>query len=134
MSLYGGKDAGNVFVAIAERGLAQNTSSSWNAYCARKSITPTLEAFRQFLRQKADELEEEEPPSRSTHPSKTTTLYKATVPSKQAPIQPRKQSRNPVFHVKEKTSGYKLCGDLYHMIYLYPEFKGQTADQRQSIV
>ena len=134
LALYGGMDAGSVLVAVAERGLSQTTMVQWNAHCAREGVAPTLEAFRQFIRRKAEELDEEDPHSRSTTPSKATTPPKATVPSRQSNNQSRRPSRNTVFHVKEKTSGCKLCGDLYHMIYLCPEFKGQTAEQRLATV
>ena len=82
MSLYGGKDAGSVLVAIAEKGLAQSALSSWSAHCARKSLAPTLDAFRQYLRQKAEELEEVEVPSKVVNTPRVLTPFKSTPQAK----------------------------------------------------
>ena len=56
LALYGGVNAGSIMVAAAEKGLSKRTMSERMAYTAREKVTPTMDAFRQFIRQKAEEL------------------------------------------------------------------------------
>ena len=127
MSLYGGKDAGSVLVAIAEKGLRSSSLSNWVAHCARKSVTPTLDVFRQYLKQKAEELGEDQAPPRNP-PQKTSNPYK---PSGQSYKRP---AHTQVFHTNQKSKCCKLCGDLYHSIFMCSDFKSQAVDQRQATV
>ena len=69
LRLYGGMDAGSVMVAIYEKGLDKETTKEWSAYTSRKKLKPTMEHFKEFLTQQAEELVEEELPYMRTTPT-----------------------------------------------------------------
>ena len=88
LDLYGGTDSGSVMVAAYERGLAKESTSDWTAYLAKTKSQPTMKAFRAFLTEKAEELEE------------------VVLPLKPVPVQPRpKQPTSP-------SSKYSASGNI----------------------
>ena len=123
LRLYGGMDAGSVMVAIYEKGLDKETTKEWSAYTSRKKLQPTMEHFKEFLTQQAEELVEEELP------------FVRTTPTAPKPRQPNQYTsrpyngygkkttpRNPVFNTREYSVGCPMCHDSSHVLYQCAEF------------
>ena len=84
-------DAGSVMVAAAEKGLAKKAMAEWTAYLAKGKPSPTMEMLKEFLLQKAEELDEEG----TTSKTPVATFKHSAAPSK--PYNPgRKPARNAV--------------------------------------
>ena len=129
LELYGGMDAGSVMVAAAEKGLAKKAMAEWTAYPAKGKASSTMETLREFLLQKAEELDEED----TTSKTPVATFKHSAAPSK--PYNPgRKPARNAVLYTKEFTASCKMCNDAHHVLYQCSQFKSLTVDQRQSTV
>ena len=110
-------DAGSVIVAASEKGLSKWTMTDWTAQLIRQKIQPTKENFLKFLKNKAEEMDEDD------HPSRPPVTKQQTTPQ-------RKPYWVPVFHTREMV-GCKLCGDN-HALFQCPDFRNQTVDQRQA--
>ena len=111
-------DAGSVIVAASEKGLSKRTMTDWTAQLIRQKLQPTMENFLKFIKKKAEEMDEDD------HPSRPPVTKQQTTPQ-------GKPYRFPVFHTREMV-GCKLCGDN-HALFQCPDFRNQTVDQRQAI-
>ena len=85
IELYGWMDAGSVIVAASEKGLSKRTMTDWTAQLIRQKLQPTMENFLKFLKNKTEELDEDD------HPSRPPVTKQQTTPQ-------GKPYRVPVFH------------------------------------
>ena len=118
-----------MMVAAAEKGLTKKAMAEWTAYLAKGKASPMMETLREFLLQKAEELDEED----TTSKTPVATFKHSAAPSK--PYNPgRKPARNAVLYTKEFTASCKMCNDAHHVLYQCSQLKSLTVDQRQSTV